>query len=193
MPFSPHSLPSTISLGRACSWGLCEFSMPVPCSVLMKCRKCPQDLEQGKGGWECSREGSHPARKPAAACRRWWSMRQAERGRKMGCCAWPAGPGRPGLLWMPPAKQWITIQWYIFFPPQNALFFHNRFSTDFFSMKMAEFWKMVLVSFIIDFDDSELCLRQFCLNLNSFAWISISAKLWQSSSNFGLRKSGRLS
>ena len=33
-------------------------------------------------------------------------------------------------------------------------------------MKMAEFWKMVLVSSIIDFDDVQLWLRQFCLNLN---------------------------
>ena len=33
-------------------------------------------------------------------------------------------------------------------------------------MKIAEFWKMVLVSCIIDFDDIQLCLRLFCLNLN---------------------------
>ena len=55
---------------------------------------------------------------------------------------------------------------------------HNRFSTYFFSMKMTEFWKMVLVSCIIDFDDIQFFLR-------SFAWISISAKtaakLWQTS------------
>ena len=33
-------------------------------------------------------------------------------------------------------------------------------------MKMAEFWKMVLVSFIVDFDDIQLWLSQLCLNLN---------------------------
>ena len=53
--------------------------------------------------------------------------------------------------------------WINSFPPQKCTFPHNWFSTHFFSMKMAEFWKMVC---IIDFDDIQLCLRQFCLNLN---------------------------
>ena len=54
------------------------------------------------------------------------------------------------------------------FPHKNAPSPHNRFSTHFFSMKIAEFWKMVLVSSIIDFDDIQFWLRQFCLNLNTF-------------------------
>ena len=33
-------------------------------------------------------------------------------------------------------------------------------------MKMAELWGNVFVSCIINFDDIQLCLRQFCLNLN---------------------------
>ena len=33
-------------------------------------------------------------------------------------------------------------------------------------MKMAELGKNVVVSCMIDFDDIQLCLRQFCLNLN---------------------------
>ena len=44
----------------------------------------------------------------------------------------------------------------ILFPHKNALFPHNRVSTYFFSMKMAEFLKMVLVSCIVDFDDIQL-------------------------------------
>ena len=48
-----------------------------------------------------------------------------------------------------------------FFPDKNARFPHNRFSNHFFSMKMAESLKLVLVSCIIDFDDIQLCLRQF--------------------------------
>ena len=35
-------------------------------------------------------------------------------------------------------------------------------------MKMAESKKLVLVSCVIDFDDMQVCLRQFSLNLN--AW-----------------------
>ena len=44
----------------------------------------------------------------------------------------------------------------IFFSPKNALFPNNRFSTHFFSMKMAELGENVLVSCIIDFDDIQL-------------------------------------
>jgi hypothetical protein len=40
-----------------------------------------------------------------------------------------------------------------FFRHKNSLFRHNRFSTLFFSMKIAESGKIVLVSCIIDFKD----------------------------------------
>ena len=72
-----------------------------------------------------------------------------------------------------PSALWQSLRWINSFSHKNAPFPHNRFSTHFFSMKMAEFWKMVIVSCIIDFDDIQLWLRQF--------WISISAKLWKSS------------
>ena len=48
------------------------------------------------------------------------------------------------------------IEMIHFFPDKNALFPHNRFSTHFFSMKMAELGENVLVSCIIDFDDIQL-------------------------------------
>ena len=51
------------------------------------------------------------------------------------------------------------------FPHKNALFPDSRFSTHFFSMKMAELGENVILSCIIDFDDIQLCPRQFCLNL----------------------------
>ena len=70
--------------------------------------------------------------------------------------------------------------WYISPPPphKNALFPHNRFSTHFFSMKMAELGGTVLVSCIIDFDDIQLCPRQFCLNLNICKVMTIFFKFW---------------
>jgi hypothetical protein len=42
------------------------------------------------------------------------------------------------------------------FSPQNAFFRHNRFSTLFFSMKMVESGKIVLVSCIIDFKEIQV-------------------------------------
>ena len=42
------------------------------------------------------------------------------------------------------------------FAHKNSLFAHNRFFTLFFSMKMTESEKMVLVSCIIDFDDMQV-------------------------------------
>ena len=65
-----------------------------------------------------------------------------------------------------------------FFPHKNALFPHNRFSTHFFSMKMAELGKNVLVSCIIDLDDIQLWLWQFCLNLNICKVMTIFFKFW---------------
>ena len=41
-------------------------------------------------------------------------------------------------------------------------------------MKMPELKKNVLVSCIIDFDDIQLCLRHFCLNLNICKDMNIS-------------------
>ena len=55
----------------------------------------------------------------------------------------------------------------IFFSHQIALFSHKIFSTLFFSMKMSESGKIVLVSCIIDFDDVQLWLRLLSLNLNA--------------------------
>ena len=46
-----------------------------------------------------------------------------------------------------------------FFPDKTPLVPYNQFSTHFFSMKMAELGKNVLVCCIIDFDDIQLCLR----------------------------------
>ena len=54
-----------------------------------------------------------------------------------------------------------------FFCPQKPHFAHNPFSTVFFSMKMAESKQIVLVSCIIDFDDIQVWLRQFSLDLNA--------------------------
>ena len=45
-------------------------------------------------------------------------------------------------------------------------------------MKMAELVKNVLVSCIVDFDDIQLCLRQFCLNLNIYKVMTIFSKFW---------------
>ena len=45
-------------------------------------------------------------------------------------------------------------------------------------MKMAELGKNVLVSCIIDFDDIQLCLRQFCWNLNICKVMTIFFKFW---------------
>ena len=46
-------------------------------------------------------------------------------------------------------------------------------------MKLAELGENVLVSCIIDFDDDiQLCLRQFCLNLNISNVMTISFKFW---------------
>ena len=61
---------------------------------------------------------------------------------------------------------------------KNPLFFENRYSTHFFSMKMAELGKAVLESCIIDFDDIQLCLRQFCLNLNICKIMTDFFKFW---------------
>jgi hypothetical protein len=45
---------------------------------------------------------------------------------------------------------------FIFFRHQNSLFRHNQFSTLFFSKKVAESGKIVLVSCIIDFEDIQV-------------------------------------
>ena len=65
-----------------------------------------------------------------------------------------------------------------FFPNKNPLFPHNRFFTHFFSMKVAKLWKNVLVNCIIDFDNIQLCLRQFCLNMNICKVMTIFFKFW---------------
>ena len=72
--------------------------------------------------------------------------------------------------------------WYIGFLQKSSTVPLNRFSTLFFSMKMTESGKIVLVSCIVDFDDMQAWLRLFSLNLHAC----------KSSSNFSLRKSRRL-
>ena len=57
-------------------------------------------------------------------------------------------------------------RWINSFSQQKTTDFPTIDFYHFFSMKMSEFWKMILVSCIIDFDDIQLWLRQFCLNLN---------------------------
>ncbi len=54
-----------------------------------------------------------------------------------------------------------------FFGHKNPLFGHNRFSTLFFAMKVAESEKIVLASGIIDFKDIHVWSRHFSLNLNA--------------------------
>jgi hypothetical protein len=54
------------------------------------------------------------------------------------------------------------------FSPQNTLFRRNQFSTLFFSMKVAESRKIVLVNCIIDFKDAQVWLKSFRLNLNAY-------------------------
>ena len=53
--------------------------------------------------------------------------------------------------------------------PQKFTFCHTQFSTFVFSMKIAESEKMVLVSYIIDFNDwlQKIRLRLYSLNLNA--------------------------
>ena len=67
--------------------------------------------------------------------------------------------GEVGALWqqVSPHRLWLLGNELILFPHKNPLFPHSRFSTHFFSMKMAELGKNVLVSCIIDFDDIQLC------------------------------------
>ena len=65
-----------------------------------------------------------------------------------------------------------------FFSPQKSTFSHNRISTHFFSMKMVGLGQNALVSCIVDFDDIQLCLRQFCLMLNICKVMTIFFKVW---------------
>jgi hypothetical protein len=67
---------------------------------------------------------------------------------------------------------------FLTFSPQNALFRHNRFSTIFFSMKMVESGKIVLVSCIIDFKEVQVWLRVFSLNLHAYGVMTEFFKIW---------------
>ncbi len=69
---------------------------------------------------------------------------------------------------------WKNIQgyegifaWYIFFFATKFTFSHNRFAALFYSMKVEELGKVVLVSCIIYFKDIQVWLRQFSFNLNA--------------------------
>ncbi len=56
---------------------------------------------------------------------------------------------------------------FYFFFASKIHFRHNRFSTLFFSIKIAESGKIGLVRCIIDFKDIQVWLGQFSLNLNA--------------------------
>ena len=78
------------------------------------------------------------------------------------------------------------VHMILFFPPTKMHFSWQSISTHFFSMKMAELGKNALVSYIIDFDDIQLCLRHFCLNLNICKIMTTFFKFWPKK----IRKSG---
>ena len=63
---------------------------------------------------------------------------------------------------------WLSITMMHFFVHKNSFFAHNRFSTVFFSMTMAESEKIFLASCIIDFGDIQVWLSLFSLSLKAF-------------------------
>ena len=67
-----------------------------------------------------------------------------------------------------PWRKLALMMHFVF--PKTTPFAHSRFSTLFFSMKMAETAteseKIMLESYIIDFDNIQVWLRRFNLNLN---------------------------
>ena len=63
-------------------------------------------------------------------------------------------------------------------PHKNALSPHNQIPTQFFSMKMTSLGENNLVICTINFDDIQLCLRQFCLKLNICKVMTIFFKFW---------------
>ncbi len=65
----------------------------------------------------------------------------------------------------------------IFFGHENSLFGHNRFSTLFFSMKVAESEIIVLANCILDFKDIQVWLRHFSLNLNACRVMTVFFKI----------------
>ena len=86
----------------------------------------------------------------------------------------------------------VTVQPFVplsstnfFFAHKNILFANNRFSIVFFSTKMTESEKFVLVSCIIDFDDYRFLTILTKFDNDDLTWISMPAKLWWSSSKFG--------
>ena len=78
----------------------------------------------------------------------------------------PRAPGPEAVGWHAAHSSHRRPPWHELILFSDKIPPHNRFSTHFFSMKMAELGGNMLVSSIIDFDDIQLCLRQFCLNLN---------------------------
>ncbi len=72
----------------------------------------------------------------------------------------------------------IMMNVLIIFRHKYSLVRHNRFSTLFFSMKIAESGKIVVVSCIIDFKDIQVWLRQFSLNLNAYKVMMVFFKIW---------------
>ena len=76
------------------------------------------------------------------------------------------------LTWGNPYETFFSAKIY-FFPTADFL-------PIFFLMKMAGFRKIVCVSCVVDFDDMQVWLRQFCLNLKDFKIMTIFFKLWPS-------------
>ena len=66
----------------------------------------------------------------------------------------------------------------LFFCLKNSLFSHTRFATLFFSMKLTESEKIVLVSCIIDFDDIQVWLSMFSSNINACKVMMVFFKIW---------------
>jgi hypothetical protein len=79
-------------------------------------------------------------------------------GRPWGGGRWGARwRGSPMLRGRPPgSRPRQAVGCYYFFRHRNALFRHSTFSALFFSMKVAESGKIVLVSCIIDFKDKQV-------------------------------------
>ncbi len=101
------------------------------------------------------------------------SQMQTVRCSQDGTCTWLQLGAEFG-----PLPQPGQAHYYFFFGHKNSLFGHNRFSTLFFSMKIAESEKIVLASCIIEFKDIQVWLRHFSLNLNACRVMTVFFKIW---------------
>ncbi len=85
-------------------------------------------------------------------------------------------PPIPGKVWHFMLSS-VSGYYIIFFGHKNSLFGHNRFSTLFFSMKIAESEKIVLASCMIEFKDIQVWLRHFSLNRNACRVMTVFFKI----------------